>query len=104
MPITKKYLKTNKICKVTFKVEAEKAPKAKKVELLGSFNSWTPNKETSAMRKLKDGSFTLTLDLPAASEYQFRYNIDGKLWENESQCDRLDSNGYGAEKNSVIVL
>ena len=103
MPITKKYLKSNKICKVTFKIEAEKAPKAKKVELLGSFNSWTPNKET-AMKKLKDGSFTMTLDLPAAAEYQFRYNIDGKLWENEPQCDRLDYNGYGVEKNSVIVL
>ncbi len=103
MPITKKYLKSNKICKVTFKVEAEKVLKAKKVELLGSFNEWKPSKETS-MKKLKDGSFTITLDLNSPNEYQFKYVIDGKLWENETQADRQEFNGYGTEKNSVIIL
>jgi len=95
MAISKKYLKSNEVCKVTFKLESEKVLKAKKVELLGSFNNWKP---------LKDGSFTKTVDLPTASEYQFRYNIDGKLWENESNADRLEYNGYGAEQNSVIVI
>ncbi len=103
MPITKKYLKSNKVCKVTFKLEAEKVLKAKKVELLGSFNEWKPSKETT-MRKLKDGSFTKTLDLSTASEYQFRYNVDGKAWVNESQSDNEVYNGFGAETNSVIVL
>ncbi len=103
MAISKKYLKTNPICKVTFKVESDKAPKAKKIELLGSFNEWKPNKE-AAMKKLKDGSFTKTLDLPVSNEYQFRYIIDGKLWENETQADKLVYNGYGEEQNSVIVL
>ncbi|MBK6390639.1 MAG: isoamylase early set domain-containing protein [Saprospiraceae bacterium] len=103
MAISKKYLKSNEVCKVTFKLESEKVLKAKKVELLGSFNNWKPSKETS-MKKLKDGSFTKTVDLPTASEYQFRYNIDGKLWENESNADRLEYNGYGAEQNSVIVI
>jgi 1,4-alpha-glucan branching enzyme len=103
MPITKKYLKSNKVCKVTFKVEAEKVLKAKKVELLGSFNEWKPSKET-LMKKLKDGSFTKTIDLNTASEYQFKYVIDGKIWENESQADRLDFNGYGTEKNSIIIV
>ena len=103
MAISKKYLKSNEVCKVTFKLESEKVLKAKKVELLGSFNNWKPSKETS-MKKLKAGSFTKTVDLPTASEYQFRYNIDGKLWENESNADRLEYNGYGAEQNSVIVI
>ena len=84
MAISKKYLKSNEVCKVTFKLESEKVLKAKKVELLGSFNNWKPSKETS-MKK-------------------FRYNIDGKLWENESNADRLEYNGYGAEQNSVIVI
>ncbi len=88
---------------MTFKVEAEKVLKAKKVELLGSFNEWKPSKENS-MKKLKDGSFTITLDLNTPNEYQFKYVIDGKVWQNESQADRLDYNGYGTEKNSVIVL
>lgn len=103
MAIAKKYLKSNPVCKVTFKMEADKAPKAKKVELLGSFNDWKPSKETS-MRKLKDGSFTKTLDLAVSNEYEFRYIIDGKLWENEVQADKTVYNGYGTEQNSVIVL
>ncbi|MEP7268266.1 MAG: isoamylase early set domain-containing protein [Saprospiraceae bacterium] len=103
MAISKKYLKTNPVCKVTFKVESDKAPKAKKIELLGTFNDWKPSKD-AAMRKLKDGSFTKTLDLPVSNEYHFRYIIDGKSWENESAADKLVQNGYGAEVNSVIVL
>ena len=47
MAISKKYLKSNEVCKVTFKLESEKVLKAKKVELLGSFNNWKPSKETS---------------------------------------------------------
>ena len=58
----------------------------------------------AAMKKLKDGSFTKTLDLPVSNEYQFRYIIDGKLWENETHADKLVYNGYGTEQNSVIVL
>lgn len=103
MAITKKFLKSNPVCKVTFKIEADQAPKAKKVELLGNFNEWKPSKD-AAMRKLKDGSFTITLDLPVSNEYQFRYIIDGKTWKNEQNADKTVFNGYGSEQNSVIVL
>ncbi|HNR06743.1 MAG TPA: isoamylase early set domain-containing protein [Saprospiraceae bacterium] len=103
MAISKKYLKSKNICKVTFKVEAEKVLKAKKVELLGSFNDWKSSKE-AVMKKLKDGSFTKTLDLSSPQEYQFKYVIDGKVWEVEPHADRLEYNGYGADQNSVIVL
>lgn len=103
MPISKKYLKSKSVCKVTFKVEGEAVLKAKKVELLGSFNDWKPSKET-LMKKLKDGSFTKTIDLTAPQEYQYKYIIDGKIWENDTQPDRFEYNGYGTEQNSVVVL
>ena len=58
MAITKQYLKTKPVCKVTFTVPAETA---KEVTVVGSFNEW--NAEETPLKKLKNGTFKGTVDL-----------------------------------------
>jgi len=56
------------------------------------------------MKKLKSGAFTTTLDLETGKEYQFRYLLDKKIWENERDADKLIPTPYGDSENSVIVI
>ncbi len=100
MSLKKQFLKSKPVCKVTFKVAADQVEKAKKVALLGTFNDWNPT--GSAMKKLKDGSFTKTLDLETGKEYQFRYLVDGKSWINDDEPDAYTHSGVAAEQNSVV--
>lgn len=93
----KKMLKSKPICKVTFEVPLEVA--ADTAHLVGDFNEWNP--AATPMKRLKDGRFTVTLDLDQDREYQFRYLIDGKVWQNDGQADRYVANPYGTD-NSVV--
>ena len=90
------------MCKVTFSVDAEIINGGKEVAILGEFNDWDPS--DSVMRKLKDGTFTKTLELEAGHDYQFRYLIDGNRWVNDTQVDKFAYSGVAAEQNSVIAL
>jgi 1,4-alpha-glucan branching enzyme len=102
MSITKKYLKSKPVAKVTFKLPKEAAPEAKKVTIVGEFNEWSQSK--NAMKKLKNGSFSATLDLETGKEYSYKYLIDGETWENDWEADKYTSAGIGAEENSVVVV
>ncbi len=102
MSIQKKYLKTRPICKVTFRVPAEVAPNAKSVSLVGEFNNW--DESATPMTRLKNGSFKVTLDLENDHEYQFRYLLNEKEWENDADADKFVSTPYGNSENSVIVV
>lgn len=81
MSITKKFLKSKPVCKVTFRLQADEVKKAKSASLVGDFNDWNPKREK--MRKLKNGSFTTTLDLETGKNYEFRYVVDGNNWMND---------------------
>jgi len=72
MAITKQYLKTKPVCKVTFVVPA---PEASKVQVVGDFNEW--NAKKGALRKLKNGTFKGAMDIPKECSYEFRYLVDG---------------------------
>jgi len=102
MSIKKQYLKSKPVCKVTFSIDAEIINGGKEVAILGEFNSWDPSE--SVMRKLKDGSFTKTIELEVGQDYQFRYLIDGTRWVNDTQADKFTYSGVAAEQNSVIAL
>lgn len=102
MSIQKKFLKSKPVCKVTFKVLKKQANGAETVQVLGDFNSWSP--ETEPMKSLKNGSFTTTLDLEKGQEYQFRYLIDGKIWDNESEADKQVPSPFADAENSVLVV
>jgi 1,4-alpha-glucan branching enzyme len=102
MAITKRYLKTRPVCKVTFKIPAELANAAKTATVVGEFDNWSPT--AAPMKRLKDGAFTATLDLETGEAYQFRYFLDENRWENEAEADKFVLSPYGDSKNSVIIV
>lgn len=102
MALTKQFVKSKSLYKVTFTVPAEAAVEAKQVALVGEFNGWNPE-EAIALKKQKDGSFKTSLEL-AAGEYQFRYILDGEKWENDWEADKYVPAGVDATENSVVVL
>lgn len=93
----RQFLKSKPVCKVSFKFKTE----AENLCLVGDFNNWS---ETSTpMKKSKDGSFSVTVDMESGCEQQFRYLADGKNWLNDDAADKYVSTHHGSE-NSVIVL
>lgn len=97
--LIKNYSKSGKICRVTFK--CKNPDSAKSTIVVGEFNDWSFQK--NPMRKLKDGSFSVTLSLQAGNSYQFRYVLDGNTWVNDEAADSYVPNQYG-EENSVITV
>lgn len=98
MAISKQYLKTKPVCKVTFTVPAEEA---KKVAVVGDFNNW--NAKGSALKKMKNGNFKGTFDLPKDNSYEFKYLIDG-VFVNDTAADRYKWNDYAGAENGVIEI
>jgi 1,4-alpha-glucan branching enzyme len=102
MGIAKRYLKTKPICKAKFTLPREAAAFARRANIVGDFNDWDAN--ATRMKKLKDGSFTIVLDLPQGREYQYRYLIDGTRWENDWNADKYVRSPLGDCDNSVVVV
>jgi len=98
MGITKQYLKSKPVCKVTFSVPAKDA---KSVAVVGDFNKWSP--KGNALKKLKNGTFKGTVELPIDTTYEFKYLIDGNF-VNEADADRFQWNDYAGTENSVLVV
>lgn len=87
--VEKKFLKAKKACKITFRLPKAAAPDAKGVCIVGDFNNW--NTHANPMKKLKDGDYSIKLDLEPGREYQFRYLIDDESkWENNKNADKMD--------------
>lgn len=102
MSFTKRYLKNRPLCKVTFRLPKEAAGTAGAVSVAGEFNNW--NIGVTPMKKLKNGTFTATLNLETDREYQFRYVIDETLWENDWNADKYVPTVFGDSDNSVVVV
>ena len=102
MSIRKQYLKSRPVCKATFRIPEEMGTPAKTAHLVGEFNNWTFF--STPMKKLKSGAFAITLELEPGREYQFRYLLDKKIWQNESDADKSVPSPYGDSKNSVIIV
>jgi len=96
MAITKQFLKSKPVCKVTFSIAAEEA---KEVKVVGSFNEWNP--KATVLKKLKNGTFKGTVNLEKDKSYEFRYLVDGQ-WQNDDEADGLIWNDFAANENSVI--
>jgi 1,4-alpha-glucan branching enzyme len=97
--IKKSYSKTGKVARVTFKLPTE--VNAERAYLCGDFNAW--DQTIHPMKRLKDGSFSLTLSLQPGKQYRFRYWLDNERWENDWEADRYEANTYGSE-DSVLLL
>jgi 1,4-alpha-glucan branching enzyme len=102
MSLTKQYLKSKPVCKVTFRVPAEAAGAGGDVHIAGDFNDW--DLYAIPLKKLRDGTFKVTLELAPNREYQFRYLIGGNTWENDAEADRYVPSPYGDSENSVVVV
>ena len=102
MSITKKYFKTKDVCRTTFRLPAEAAGDAQSVFLVGEFNEWSLR--SHPMKKLKDGSFKVEVDLPVGNAYQFRYLLDDDRWENDWNADRYCYSEFGNCENSVVEV
>lgn len=97
--LRKNYSKTGKICRVTFKYDNPE--NAEVATLAGDFNNWSFLE--NPMKKLKDGSFSVTLSLQAGKSYPFRYVINGNTWVNDDNAHCYLANDYG-EENSVVIV
>ncbi len=97
--LKKSYSKTGASCRVTFKYDNEE--QARTAVLAGEFNGWSLLE--TPMKQLKDGSFSVSVSLPAGQSYRFRYVLDGGVWVNDSEADGYAANEYG-EENSVVTL
>ena len=100
--IKKEYLKSKKVCKVTFRLPRIAATDAKSVCIVGDFNHW--NLYANPMKKLKNGNYTVTLELQPGREYQFRYLIDESKWVNDWNADKYVKSPYTDSDNSVVVV
>ncbi len=97
----KRFLKTKPVCKVTFELPPEATRDASKVVLAGEFNDWDTG--STLMKRRKDGSYCVTLDLPVKCQYQYKYLIDGR-WENDWNADDYLPNPTGDSENSVVIV
>lgn len=102
MACDKKYLKNQKECNVTFILSAAAAAGANEVWLSGDFNSWSSS--DTPMKKQKDGSFTVKVKLETGKEYQYRYLLDGKRWENDWEADKYVPAPFSNTDNSVVIV
>ena len=87
---------------MTFRLPKIAAPHAKSVCLVGDFNNWSIH--ANPMKKLRNGDYTITLDLETGREYQFRYFIDELEWENDWNADKYVESPYGDSDNSVVIV
>ncbi len=99
--IKKTYLQDKDVCRVRFKLPKVVALGARSVCIVGDFNNW--NIHENPMKKLKDGDYSIKLDLETGREYQFRYLIDELKWENDWNADKYVKSSYGNFDNSVVL-
>lgn len=102
MSLKKQYLKSKPLCKVTFKVNKNQAGNASSISVLGDFNGWDPQK--GEMKPMKDGSFSLSIDLEIDRQYQFRYFTDQQQWLDEPEADDFVHSGIGDARNALLVI
>ncbi len=98
MAISKKFLKTKPVCKVTF---AYTAPEITELSLVGDFNQWDAT--ATPMKKLKNGTFKTVVDLEVKKSYEYKYLANGE-YLNDDQPDALVFNEFANSENSLIEL
>ncbi|ANW95674.1 glycoside hydrolase [Wenyingzhuangia fucanilytica] len=98
MAITKKFLKSKPVCKVTFSISA---PEATEVVLVGDFNEW--DSTTTPLKKLKNGTFKVVVDLETEKSYEYKYILDGE-YVNDDEPEALIFNEYANAENSLVAL
>ncbi|OQX16671.1 MAG: glycoside hydrolase [Desulfobulbaceae bacterium A2] len=97
--LKKSYVKNSPSCRVTFKYANEE--QADSAVLAGDFNGW--DLRAAPMKRLKDGSFSVTVSLAAPGVYRFRYVLDGNIWVNDPEADGYVGNDFGGEDSLAKI-
>ncbi len=71
------------------------------IALIGDFNGWDPHRHLLHQRL--DGTWTITLELPAGRVYRFSYLVDGKDYCCEWHADQQHRNDSGTTTSIVIT-
>jgi len=98
MALKKSYVKSKNICRVTFSIPSDAG--AQEIFLVGDFNAW--DCAATPMKKGKQ-AFSATLDLETGREYEFRYLLDGRQWQNDDAADKYHGTPFPDAQNSVVV-
>lgn len=98
MPV-KEYTKTGRSCRVTFELPPE--VNANRAYLCGDFNDW--DQTSHPMKRLKDGSFKLTISLKPGRSYQYKFLLDGERWENDWSAESYVPNELGGEDSLITI-
>jgi 1,4-alpha-glucan branching enzyme len=101
--ITKQYLKSRNVYKVTFRLAKHEQPdfKVDSVNLVGDFNDWSFT--ATPMECLKNGDYKVTVELLPGRKHEFRYLINSDKWYNEWEADEYIMGDFGKD-NCVIEL
>jgi hypothetical protein len=102
--LKKRYIKSRKVCKVTFELSQAELPEgvdADSAHLVGEFNEWDP--AATPMERAREGAFRVTLELEPAKTYQFRYLVNGEHWCNDWHADGYVLGGFGADNCAVVT-
>ena len=100
MSLHKQFLKSKKKVKVTFSLEKEGLQDVKEVKVFGDFNNWEPEK--AVPMKLKKDELVATVELEPDKEFEFKYLLDDKFWENDAKADKYAPSPFGV-MNSVVM-
>jgi 1,4-alpha-glucan branching enzyme len=74
-------------------------PKAKRVNLVGDFNNWSPRAD-AMVDENGDGEWTLFYDLPPGV-YEYKYVVDGVRWIADPKNPDKVPDGFEGQ-NSVV--
>lgn len=69
------------------------APRAKRVSLAGSFNSWDTN--SIAAKKDAKGNWSVKLSLKPG-QYEYKFVVDGS-WITDPHCSSYTNNSFGTQ-------
>ena len=102
MPISKNFLKSRPSCKVKFQLSEAIAHGASNMYLVGDFNKWDDTSDP--MKKMKDGGFSLEIELPLGQDSQFRYRSSDNVWLNDPEADAYVPCAYTGAENFVVKV
>ena len=100
MSCTKKSIKSRAVSKVRFHLSPEQCNNHTVIYVTGTFNNW--DERSLPMKKQKDGSFMLEIELPEGEKHLFRYLGADGIWFNDLEAEGYEPNGFAGEYNCVI--
>jgi hypothetical protein len=78
------------------------APDAKKVAVVGDFNSWDASRAGFQARHTGGGVWTVTAPV-AAGHHRYSFVVDDSVWMADPTAPRANDNDFGLPKSALIV-